>query len=68
MFGGEVKGHLFLFYFTFIHSPSSFHHHPPQLCSGSFANLQKETIIFVLSVRPSVRMEQLGSHWTDFHE
>jgi hypothetical protein len=20
-----------------------------------------------LSVRPSVRMEQLGSHWTDFH-
>ena len=19
-------------------------------------------------VRPSVRMEQLGSHWTDFHE
>jgi len=22
----------------------------------------------VLSVCPSVRMEQLGSHWTDFHE
>ena len=21
-----------------------------------------------LSVRPSTRMEQLGSHWTDFHE
>jgi hypothetical protein len=21
-----------------------------------------------LSVRPSVRMEQLGYHWTDFHE
>jgi len=21
-----------------------------------------------LSVRPSVRVEQLGSHWTDFHE
>ena len=21
-----------------------------------------------LSVRPSVRMEQLSSHWTDFHE
>jgi hypothetical protein len=21
-----------------------------------------------LSVRPSVRMDQLGSHWTDFHE
>ena len=22
----------------------------------------------LLSVRPSVRMEQLGSHWTDFDE
>jgi len=22
----------------------------------------------VMSVRPSVRMEQLGSHWTNFHE
>ena len=21
-----------------------------------------------MSVRPSARMEQLGSHWTDFHE
>jgi len=21
-----------------------------------------------LSLRPSVRMEQIGSHWTDFHE
>jgi len=21
-----------------------------------------------LSLHPSVRMEQLGSHWTDFHE
>ena len=26
------------------------------------------TISFVLSVCPSVRMEQLGSHWTDFRE
>jgi hypothetical protein len=23
---------------------------------------------FVMSVRLPVRMEQLGSHWTDFHE
>jgi hypothetical protein len=29
--------------------------------------LRRETISFVMSVRPSVRME-LGSHWTDFHE
>jgi len=28
----------------------------------------KATISFVLSLRLSVRMEQLGSHWTDFHE
>jgi hypothetical protein len=26
------------------------------------------TISFIISVRPSVRMKQLGSHWTDFHE
>ena len=29
--------------------------------------MRKPTIGFVMSVRPSVRME-LGSHWTDFHE
>jgi hypothetical protein len=34
----------------------------------SFANLRKATISFVMPVRPIVRMEQLGSHWTDFHE
>ena len=37
-----------------------------------FANSREATIIFDISVRPSVcmsvRMEQLGSHWTDFHE
>jgi hypothetical protein len=35
---------------------------------GAFAKLPKATISFVMSVRPSVRMEQLGFHWTDFHE
>jgi len=35
---------------------------------GAFANLRKVTISFVISVRLSVRMEHLGSHWTDFHE
>jgi len=35
---------------------------------GSFAKLRKATISFVMSVRPIVRMEQLGSHWMDFHE
>jgi len=37
-----------------------------------FTKLRKKTISFVMSVRPSVRLsiriEQLGSHWTDFHE
>ena len=30
--------------------------------------MQKATINFVMSVCPSVRMEERGSHWTDFHE
>jgi hypothetical protein len=36
---------------------------------GAFSKLRKAAISFVISVRPlSVRMEQLGSHCTDFHE
>jgi hypothetical protein len=39
---------------------------------GAFAKLRKATISFVmsvcLSVCPSVRMEQLGFHWTYFYE
>ena len=34
---------------------------------GAFANLRKATVSF-MSVLPSVHMEQLGSHCTDFHE
>jgi hypothetical protein len=30
--------------------------------------LLKATVSFLMFVRPSVRIEQLGSHWTDFHE
>jgi hypothetical protein len=37
---------------------------------GALAELLKATISFATSVRPSVlssfRMQQLGSHWTDF--
>jgi hypothetical protein len=37
-----------------------------------FANLRGATIGFVMSfrppARPSVRVKQLGFHWTDFHE
>jgi len=32
-----------------------------------FAKLQKVTISFVLSVCPSICVEQLSSDWTDFH-
>jgi len=35
---------------------------------GTFAKLRKATVSFVIPVRPSVCMEQLGSHWTDFYE
>ena len=30
--------------------------------------IAKRTISFVMSVRPYVRMEQLGNRWTKFHE
>jgi len=33
---------------------------------GVFAKVQKATISFVMSVRPSTCMEQLGSGWADF--
>jgi len=35
---------------------------------GEFAKFKKSTTSFIMSVCLSVRMEQLGSHWTDFHE
>ena len=35
---------------------------------GVFPKLRKATNSFVMSVGPSVRIKQLGSHWTDFHE
>jgi hypothetical protein len=38
------------------------------LVLGAFAKFRKATISFVMSVRLSVRMEQFGSHWADFHE
>jgi len=37
---------------------------------GTLTTLRKATVSFVmsLSIRSSLRMEQLGSHWTDFYE
>jgi hypothetical protein len=34
----------------------------------AFAKLRRATISFVMSVCPSVRMEQLDAHWTYFHK
>jgi hypothetical protein len=34
--------------------------------SGALAKLRKATVGVVMSVRLSVRMGQLGSHWTNF--
>jgi hypothetical protein len=42
------------------------------MLGGAFAKLRKATITFIMNVFPavclSVSMEQLSSHWTDFHE
>jgi hypothetical protein len=35
---------------------------------GVFNKIAKATISFITSVHLSVRMEELCSHWTDFHE
>jgi len=35
---------------------------------GAFVKLRRATVSFVVSVCPSVRMEQFGSHWIVFHE
>jgi hypothetical protein len=35
---------------------------------GSFPKLRKANIGCIVSVRTSVHVEQLGSHWTDFHK
>ena len=36
--------------------------------TGAIAKLRKATVSFAMSVRPSVRMEQIGSNWTVFIE
>jgi hypothetical protein len=54
--------HFSLEIITYVNSLSTF------TFLGAFAKLRKGTISFVMSVRQSVRMEQLGSHYTDFHE
>jgi hypothetical protein len=65
------KNPLFNRYFApHVHLPFNF-----SVCTslGEFAKLHKATISFVMSVfhpfvRLSIRMEQLGFHWTGFGE
>jgi hypothetical protein len=42
--------------------------HVVNIFLGMFADVRKATISFFVVVRLSVRMEQRGSHWMDFHE
>jgi hypothetical protein len=38
------------------------------LLLGMIAKLRKATISCLMPTRPPVHMEELGFHWTDFHE
>ena len=51
----------------FINNPPHFLRSSSQFL-GVFAKWRKATISFVMTVRPSVLMDQLDSHWTDFHQ
>jgi hypothetical protein len=37
-------------------------------CIGRYGFMRTATVSFLMAVRPSVRMQQVGSHWTDFYE
>jgi hypothetical protein len=49
-------------------SARDFQHVPQRVIFGAFTKSLKVIIGFAMSVRPTVRMEQLGSHWTDLHK
>jgi hypothetical protein len=51
--------------FLYLHSVPAWHV-TGQLFLGASAQLQKAIIGFIMSVCPSVYMEQLVSHWMDF--
>jgi hypothetical protein len=70
----SMKIHTMTVFIQFIapNFTSGFSESCPLPLFGAFAKLRKATITFVmstyLSVRLSVSMEQLCSHWPDFHE
>jgi hypothetical protein len=43
------------------------HQTPASYFYGTFGKLRKATISSVVSVLPSIRLEQIGYHWTDFY-
>jgi hypothetical protein len=51
-----------------IRSPCALCYALCKLFLGAYVKLLKAAISFVTSVRLSVRMENLGSHWKDFHD
>ena len=58
--------------FNSVGSLENTHHNFLHLISGLFLGVftkpRKMTVLSCLSVRPSICMEKLGSHWMDFHE
>ena len=51
---------------TFVHNPEVMKADELKLLLAAFAELLKETVSH--HGCPPVRMERLGSHWTDFHK
>jgi len=56
---------LFIICYDLTTFASPLHAHP---FISAFAKLRQATTYYLRHVRPSVRMEKLGSHWTDFNE
>ena len=59
-----------LWYFVAVDC-NIFNEFDPKFCSEALLMwnmIFQATVTFVLSVRPSVRMEELSSHWTGLHE
>ena len=40
----------------------------PELCTDIFPEAIRRLAKYLREVRPAVRMEELGAHWSDFHE
>jgi hypothetical protein len=61
---GDENGRAWTISESVIYEGQCLAHHRPTRSLDAFAELRKETNSFVMSVR----MEQVGAHWTDIHE